>query len=224
MSPFIGVKPLPQEGSLSADEIRAILQGESNQSLQREVPSSANILNPAVLSQLDINLPHYILPQNISISWSERGDQLCLSKLGNQILNQTPSILLVSGRNKNQDVIFGLFNPKGSEDESIKPFMIQLAPLHHVFHPLPETVECSISLDQAGGSSILTGQLLSSKHENGSAPNHLKSHQCVARLVIHGNSGHFTLSDDASIDEHFLVDAIELLKCDLVEYSGYSSD
>ena len=223
MGPFASIKPLPQEGSLSADEMRAILQKASIRSPQREIPSSANILSPPILSQLDIILPHYILPQNISISWFGRGDQLDLNKLRHQIPIQTPSILLVSGRDENQDVIFGLFEHKGSEDETIKPFIVQLAPLHRVFHPLSGIAECSILLDQAGGSPTLIGQLISSEYENASAsPDQLESQQCIARLVVCGNSGHFTLSNDASIDEHFHVNAIELLKNDLVEDCWYS--
>lgn len=185
--------------------------------------SSTNILNHAVLTQFDINLSDYILPQNLSISWSHKGDQLDLNKL--EDLDQSASILLVSGKNKSQDVIFGLLNPRGSTDQSIKPFMVQLAPLHRVFCPLLGTVECSISLDRAGGSPTLTGQMFSSKHKNDLAsPDHLESHQSIARLVVHGYSGHFTLLNGASVDEHFSVDAIELLKSDFVEYTGYPPD
>lgn len=93
----------------------------------------------------------------------------------------------------------------------IKPFMVQLAPLHRAFHALSSTAECSISLEQAGESPTLTTSLISL--------------QCIARLAVCGNSGHFSLSNDASTDKHFHVNAIELLKCDLVErmVCGFSS-
>lgn len=215
----------PEEGFLSADKIQAILQDASIGSVRRNLPFSANILSPAVLSQLDIILPEDILPQNISISWSRREDQLDLNTLVDQIPIQTPSILLASGKSENQDVIFGLFGPKEPEDKSIQPFMVQLAPLHRVFRPLRGTTECSILFDQARGSPTLTCQLFQSEYENHSAlPGHRGSEQCIARLVVSGNQGHFTLSNDASADKHFLVDAMELLKIDLLEDSGYSSD
>lgn len=215
----------PQEGLLSADNIRAILRDASIRSVRRKLPSSANILNPAVLSQLDIILPEDILPQNISISWSRRGDPLDSNTLVDQIPVQTPSILLASGKSENQDVIFGLFEPKAPDYKSIQPFMVQLAPLHRVFRPLRGTTECSILLDQARGSPTLTCQLFQSEQENHSAsPGRRGSEQCVARLVVRGNQGHFALSNDASADEHFFVDAMELLKIDLLEDCGYSSD
>ena len=215
-----------QEGFLSADKIQAILQDASIRSVQRE-PPSANILSPAVLSQIDIILPEDILPQNISLLWSRRGDQLDLNTLVDQIPIQTPSILLVSGKSENQDVIFGLFEPKEPEDKLIQPFMVQLAPLHCVFRPLRRTTKCSCSilLDQARGTSTLTCQLFQSEHENQSlSPGHRGSEQCIARLVVSGNQGHFTLSNDTSADKHFLVDAMELLKMDLLEDCGYSTD
>ena len=120
-------------------------------------------------------LPEYILPQNISILWSRRGDQLDLNTLMGQIPIQTPSILLVSGKSENQDVVFGLFEPKEPEDKSIQPFMVQLAPIHRVFRPLRRTTECSCSilLDQARGSPTLTCQLF-------------QSEQCID-LVVSGN-------------------------------------
>lgn len=103
--------------------------------------------------------------------------------------------------------------------------MAQLAPIHRVFRPFPGAAQCSISLDRSGDSPTLTGQMFSSKYKNdATSPDHLEAHQCLVRLVVHGDSGHFTLLNDASIDEHFSVDAIELLKSDLVEYSGYCSD
>lgn len=202
----------PEEGFLSADKIRTILQDASIRSIQRRLPST-NILNPAVLSQVDTILPEDILPQNISLLWSRRGDQLDLNTLVGQIPIQTPSILLVSGKSENQDVIFGLFEPKEPEDKLIQPFMVQLAPVHRVFRPLRRTTECSycILLDQSRGSLTLTCQLL-------------QSEQCIARLVVSGNQGHFTLPNDTSADKHFLVDAMELLKVDLVEDCGNSSD
>lgn len=105
--------------------------------------------------------------------------------------------------------MFGIFKPTGLEDKMIKPFMVQLAPLHRVFHALSGTAECSILLEQAGESPTLTVSLISS--------------QCIARLAVCGNSGHFTLSNEASTDKHFHVNAIELLKSDLVEDCGYSN-
>ena len=85
---------------------------------------------------------------------------------------------------------------------------------------------CSILLDQARGSPTLTCQLFQSEYENQSAalPGHHRSEQCIARLVVSGDQGHFTLSNDTSADEHFFVDAMELLRIDLLEDRGYSSD
>lgn len=88
--------------------------------------------------------------------------------------------------------------------------MVQLASLHCVFRSLRGTTECSILLDQAGRSPTLACQLF-------------QSEQCIARLIVSGNQGHFTLSNDASADEHFLVDAMELLKIDILKGCGYSS-
>ena len=203
--------------------MRAILQQISTQpSHQRQIPSSTNILSPPILSQLDVILPHYILPQNISISWSEKGDQLNLDELRHHIPIQTPSILLVSGKNEDRDVMFGIFEPAGSEDRMIQPFMVQLAPLHRVFHALSGIAECSILLEQAEKSPTLTIELIS-KHDNASASHDQpKSQQRIARLAICGNGGHFTLPSDNPINEHFHVNAIELLKSDIVEDCGYS--
>lgn len=212
MGPFIALRLPPEEGFLSADRIQAILQDAFIRPVQRRLPSSAKILNPTVLSQFDMILPEYILPQNISILWSRRGDQLDLNTLMGQIPIQTPSILLVSGKSENQDVVFGLFEPKEPEDKSIQPFMVQLAPIHRVFRPLRRTTECSCSilLDQARGSPTLTCQLF-------------QSEQCID-LVVSGNQGHLTLPNDTSADKHFLVDAMELLTIDLLEDCDSSSD
>ena len=107
----------------------------------------------------------------------------------------------------------------GLEDKMIKPFMVQLAPLHRVFHVSSGTAECPISLEQAGESPTLTVELIA-KHDNASASP--ESQQCIARLAVCGNLCHFTLLNGDSIDEHFCVNAMELIKCDLVEDCGYS--
>ena len=144
-----------------------------------------------------------------------------MNELRHQLPIQTPSILLVSGKNENQDIIFGIFEPTGLEDKMIKPFMVQLAPLHRVFHVLSTTTECSILLEQAGEGPALAVKLIFSEDENAStSPD---QPECIARLVVCGNSGHSTLPKDASINEHFHVNAIELLKIDLVEDCKYSN-
>lgn len=43
----------------------------------------------------------------------------------------------------------------------------------------------------------------------------------IILLMVCGNSGHFTVQSDPTIDEHFHVDAVELLKFD-VEDTGDS--
>lgn len=144
-----------------------------------------------------------------------------MNELRHQLPIQTPSILLVSGKNENQDIIFGMFEPTGLEDKMIKPFMVQLAPIHRVFHALSTATECSILLEQAGESPALAVKLIFSEDENAStSPD---QPECIARLVVCGNSGHSTLPKDASINEHFHVNAIELLKIDLVEDCKYSN-
>lgn len=64
---------------------------------------------------------------------------------------------------------------------------------------------------------------LSSQTDDENASTSPDQPECIARLVVCGNSGHSTLPKDASINEHFHVNAIELLKIDLVEDCKYSN-
>ena len=172
---------------------------------RRKLLSSAYILNPPILSQLDIMLPPIIL-QNICISWSTRENHTNFGSLEGHIQTQTaPAILLISGRKQNQQrILFGIFDSKKHVTYGIleKPFIFQLAPLHRTYRPLPSETDDPVIL---GHNEDPTLDML--RYQSGNA--------C---LSFSESSGHFSVRDNPALDE-FHVDAVELYQCD-IEYEA----
>ena len=169
---------------------------------RRKVLLSAYILNPPILSQLDIMLPPIIL-QNICISWSTRDNHTDFGSLESHIQKQTvPTILLISGRNQNQQrILFGIFDSKRHVTYGIfkKPFIFQMAPLHRTYRPLPSETDDPVVL---GHNEDPTLDIL--RYQSGNA--------C---LFFSESSGHFSVWDDPALDEEFHVNAVELYQCDI---------
>ena len=171
---------------------------------RRQVLSSAYILNPPILSQLDIMLPPIIL-QNIYISWSTRENHTDFSSLEGHIQKQTaPTILLISGTNQNQQrILFGILDSKKYMTYCMlkKPFMFQLAPLHRTYHPLPSETDDPMVL---GHNEDPTLEML--RYQSGNA--------CLA---FSKSSGHFSVRGDSALDEEFHVEAVEVYQCVIEE-------
>lgn len=189
------------EGDAVPSDMRQAVYKQHVRFARRKVLPSAYILNPPVLSQLDIMLPPIII-QNISISWSTRETHTDFSSLESHIQEQkTPTILLVSGRNQNQQrILAGIFDGKKYPYKiSEKPFMFQLAPLHRIYRPLPSEAEDFMVLG----------------HSEDSTMDMLRYQSGKACLFFSENSGHFSVQDDPALDEEFHVDAVEIYQCDI---------
>lgn len=214
----------------SVNEILKVLEVSSKPSVHREVPSPGHIFNLPILSQLGILLPRYLVDYGISVDLTVKNDEMDLGKLEKHIIEKPPIVLLVSGSNQGQKVIYGLFYPKGSIDEEAEPCIFQLEPVHRVFrteylyrhglsiqvHPNDDkkpTLETSIIWGKMPQSSAMIDRL--------GAGNNIMS-----LAVSEEGFGHFTVNRDSfsRIEERFSVDAIELLKCDHQKINVEESD
>lgn len=192
----------------SSENLPTFLQEAYLLSAQRGVPTSGFIFNLPVLSQLSCMLPEDIVSGGISIAWSAKADKLHnFNDLSRHIAQSPPTILLVSGRNSQDDYLtFGLFNSKGYSDVGQKAEAFQLKPVHQVFRYYSQKSEnSSIRVESMGdGKSVLAGRLTT-------------KHQAISLVIDTESIGHFTVQRPpgrGSVHEEFRVDAVELLQYD----------
>lgn len=232
LSLLVYYRPLPQgKYPFSAEEMPTFFEISYKPSVRREVPSPGYIFSLPILSQLRIMLPRYLLFHGVSVDLTVRNDQMDLGKLVNHIIQKPPIVLLVSGSSQDQEVIFGLSYPGGSFKSGAGACIFQLEPVHRIFRTPPLTKNYSHSIKVRSDDDkkpTLVASTVWERKSHGSAviDKFGVGHNLMSLVVSEEGFGQFTVERELfpRIEEHFSVDAIELLKCDHQEFIAEDFD